>query len=362
MTENTILESYAQQKFFTHASYLTGNSNNISTKIIHYPSLVTDQVFDVASLTKVFVTGSMLAQSMHQYQLSLDTPILQFSSWHQNLQIDKQYLQGITIGDLLSHTSGITSWFPLYALKNFNQSKIWNLFFFRAQKDRQRRYSDLGFICLGKILEELWNLPIEIWFQKYIIQKLNLKNTGYRLQLPHLQNSDFIPTSIGNPFEQFLTQKTLLEWEKDLQQANIDYFLPTEISFRHYRLQGECNDGNCFFLGQYGPHAGLFSTVEDLGRIIQHWLIEETSYAKYFKFLWELSNSKREYLFCTSHETLAWKPEAQLFGHHGFTGCSFSLDSSLSQFRIFLSNRQFYGLDDQKNYPPWKRILNLLMA
>jgi CubicO group peptidase (beta-lactamase class C family) len=363
MSSKIILENYAQQKFFTHASYLATSSINHSTKLICYPDSLASQegIYDVASLTKIFVTGSMLAHTLDQKMCELTTPLSMFKCFQKFKNIDPQIFSKIMIGDLVSHTSGLAPWFPFYSIKDLNDPKLWKVIFDKVQNDGKRRYSDIGFICLGKVLEELWQMKIDVWFHKYIIQKLQLKNTGYRHQLNHLKNEQFIATSMGNPFEKYLAIKVLKEWETDLTNASVDYSRAEEIIFRKHRLQGECNDGNCFYMGQVAPHAGLFSTAKELAIIVDHWLDQSFHYQKIFKKFLDISTHEKQYLFCTNHDTLNWNENASLFGHHGFTGCSFSMNKDFSKYRIFLSNRQFFGLDLQNNYPQWKKILSPLM-
>lgn len=360
MTHESILSDFAQQKFFTQACYSISNTIEKKTKLICFPANSSTHIYDVASLTKIFVTGSMLADSIVNCGLELKTPLSQFPKWQNRYSLGANLLQQITIGDLVSHTSGLAPWFPFYAIKKSDEPLLWNLIFSKVQQDGKRRYSDLGFILLGSLLEELHGITIHDWFERHVLKVLNLKKTGFRSQLQHLVQNQFVPTSVGNPFEKILAKRILSEWEKDLRFAKIDYLPANEIPFREYRLQGECNDGNCFHFNQVAPHAGLFSSAEELLIMAQYLFDKESSSRKVFQQLVAANSGAKEFLFCASDETLSWNSTLSLVGHHGFTGCSFSMDQTFSQFRIFLSNRQYFGLDKQNNYPQWKKILTLL--
>ncbi len=351
MSYQSILSTFADQNFFTKASYLI--DKNSKTALVQYPDVNTPHIFDIASLTKIFATGCMLADALEKHGLTLDTPLAKYPQLMGQLELNHPLIQEITLQELISHTSGLIPWVPFYAVNpHHNSQSLWNFIFEQSKRDHQRRYSDVGFILLGKVLESHLKLSIDDWFKQKFILPLKLSNTGYRHQLNHHLNIEFVPTSLGNPFEEILTQRFFKDYG--------DSFKKTEVSFRKNRLQGECNDGNCNFMQQVAPHAGLFSTAEELALIVKHWQNGDPTYLSVFKKLFALNSINHEHLFCVSDETLSWNKNLSLFGHHGFTGCSFAMSSDFKTFRIFLSNRQFNGLDAQGHYPAWKKVISAL--
>jgi CubicO group peptidase (beta-lactamase class C family) len=352
MSYQSVLNDFAEQKYFSNSTYLV--ATNQGTILVRYPAKLENfipRIYDIASLTKIFATGCMLADAMENYEFQINSPIAAFPKVLSRLELDHQKTKNITVKQLISHTSGLIPWLPFYAVESVD---LWNLIFEQAQLDQQRRYSDVGFILLGMILEDVLGTTIDDWFFNNFIKLLNLTSTGYRHQLTQHKNEIFVPTSMGNPFEQQLTKKFVNDYGK------IFKFKSSKVEFRNYRLQGECNDGNAFYFNQISSHAGLFSTPEELAMIVKHWLKDDSIYLKAFKKLITFNNNHAEHLFCSSDATLSWNKNLSLYGHHGFTGCSFSIDQDFSTFRIFLSNRQFFGLDSQGNYPAWKKILNAL--
>ena len=77
MSVKAILENYAQQKYFTHASYGEESFLSNETKIISYSAQqnALEYIYDIASLTKVFATGVMLVAGMEELQVKLATPV-----------------------------------------------------------------------------------------------------------------------------------------------------------------------------------------------------------------------------------------------------------------------------------------------
>ncbi len=347
MSYQSLLKTFAEQNFFTKASYLMVKSS--STTLVQYPNDQPPSIFDIASLTKIFSTGCMLADAMENHGLNLNSTVADFPQVINELELSHPKVKQITLQQLISHTSGLMPWVPFYALKS---QGLWNFIFDQLKDDQQRRYSDVGFILLGKILENHLKLKIDTWFKQKLILPLNLQNTGYRHQLSHLHSQLFIPTSMGNPFEEKLSKRFFTDYGEALKKD--------DIKFRQYRLQGECNDGNAFYMSQVAPHAGLFSTAKELSLIVNHWMNGDSTYLNAFKKIIASNKKNIEHLFCASDETLSWNKNLSLIGHHGFTGCSFSMNLDFKTYRIFLSNRQYHGLDAQGNYPAWKKILSVL--
>lgn len=347
MSYQSQLNIFATKSFYSKASYLV--TKHCGTTLVRYPELEESGIFDIASLTKIFATGCMLADAMENHQLKLNSPLIEFPQVLSRLQLTHPKIKDITLLQLVSHTSGLMPWVPFYAV---DPKDLWNLIFSQAKNDQQRRYSDLGFILLGKVLEDFLNIKIDEWFMQKFILPLKLVRTGYRHQLKQYSNDKFVATSLGNPFETKLTDNFFRDY------ANI--FKRTATTFRQHRLQGECNDGNAYFMNQVASHAGLYSTTDELAQIIKHWQSNDVTYLSAFKKLTSLNKQNFEYLFCASDETLSWNKNISMYGHHGFTGCSFAMDTDFTDFQIFLSNRQYFGLNTDGHYPPWKKILNAL--
>lgn len=355
-----ILSHYNEMQYFSHCAFsFVDNSKNIFHTAVFPKSNNKVWIYDLASVTKVITTGGMLCHALNK-GIDLKTPIKNLLNTKRKIEHEK--LNSILLIDLVTHTSGLPSWFPLYSLKDTKDlSKFWSVVFDRTSNDQARRYSDLGIMLLGYILEDYLNIKIMDWVYNNLITPLNLKNFGYLTQLGKVNDSpfEFVPTSMGNPFEKMLAKKVLAEWELSLKMHSVVFHPWEDISWRKHRLTGECNDGNAHCLAGVSSHAGLFSSHEDLVKVVQYLISPKEIFKSYFEKLIKLSlEYKKEFLLCTSFETLQWDIQNRLVGHHGFTGCSIAWDRSLESSRIFCSNRQFYGLNANGDYPAWKKILS----
>src|SRR2546426_8888521 len=112
-----------------------------------------ETIYDLASLTKPFVTGLLCARLVELGELTLDSSIANYL-----LEFDRPDKNLITIRELLTHTSGLPAWRPLYIIAHGQAegalAAIANLPL--EHKPGQRViYSDLGFIVLGFLLQRL---------------------------------------------------------------------------------------------------------------------------------------------------------------------------------------------------------------
>ena len=98
-------------------------------------------------------------------------------------------------------------------------------------------YSDIGFILLGKALEVLTREPLDAFCAREIFAPLALTATRYQ---PPSSWRDHIPPTVDDQ------------------------------TFRGRIIQGEVHDENCFVLGGFSGHAGLFSSALDVLTYASH--------------------------------------------------------------------------------------------
>ncbi|PYS38826.1 MAG: serine hydrolase, partial [Acidobacteria bacterium] len=117
---------------------------------VHPASL--DTVYDLASLTKPLVTGLLCARRVESGELTLDSAAAQYLP-----EFDRADKHHITIRHLLTHTSGLRAWRPLYLLASEREGALAAIANEPLEHEPGERviYSDLGFIALGCLLEKL---------------------------------------------------------------------------------------------------------------------------------------------------------------------------------------------------------------
>jgi CubicO group peptidase (beta-lactamase class C family) len=279
--------------------------------------------------------------------LNVDDPVCKYLKG-----FDTPEKNQITIRHLLAHTAGLYEWYPLYYRASDKKECIQLIesLPLKYPVSGQRRYSDLGYVLLGEIIEIVSDLPLEQFMKQNIFLPLKMKNTGYN---PLKNNFKKIAaTSHGNPYEKRMVYDSTLGFK-------ISFINPEEWNgWRNYTLKGEVNDGNAWYAnGGISGAAGLFSTVKDLQKLID--MLLNKGKVKSNRFISE----KTIQAFLTPdcfNNGLGWMmdpenpfmPDAPpgSFGHTGFTGTSLVAIPAYKTSVILLINRQNTGLSGNGEY------------
>lgn len=279
------------------------------------PAARHDTLFDLASLTKVVVTTTLAMRLVEQHRLELDDPIRRWvPEWRSK---DREH---VLVRALLAHSSGLTAWLPFYqdhtGRREF-QHAICGLPL-EYTPDTQAVYSDLGFILLGFILEDVGGARFE--HQGSALLRQITSN-------PLLFN----PRTGGGP--------SVAPTERDLWRGRL--------------LVGEVHDENAWALGGAAGHAGLFGTAEAVGEFARAMLRSVAGTATPAQ---RLASEETLQMFLArtpvpgSSRALGWdtmlptsscgtRMSGAAFGHTGFTGTSLWIDPGSAVYVVLLTNR-----------------------
>jgi serine-type D-Ala-D-Ala carboxypeptidase len=208
--------------------------------------IIPDTLFDLASLTKVVATTTMAMILYERGLLDLESPVTgvvpEFLS-HSSGDPDPRR-SAITFRMLLSHSSGLPAHEKFYLQAKSRADLLRAVFTVPLTADPATRaeYSDIGFIVLGIALERIAEERLDIFCQREIFGPLGMTRTMFN---PTAEMRGKIPPTAD---------------ERDDREYNL------RSTFRNRIIQGEVQDENAFVLGGIAPHAGLFSTAEDLAR------------------------------------------------------------------------------------------------
>jgi serine-type D-Ala-D-Ala carboxypeptidase len=286
-------------------------------------------IYDFASLTKPLITGLLCARLIEAGELTLDSYVAQYLP-----EFDRPDKQAITLRHLLSHSSGLPAWRPLYILANGERERAAEIIA-SLQLDyppgTRVIYSDLGFIILGLLIERLTRKRLAEVARTEIIEPLDLKHTFFNPA--RAMQTGIAACEIGNAYER--------ESCPDVQAGDYQ-------SWRESLIWGEVHDGNAFFLGGAAGHAGLFSTAFDALTLSSQFLASQTKLLKpetcelFRTNLTEGLNEARSsgwQLAATKDSTAGPDLPADSFGHTGFTGTSCWIDPKNKRAFILLTNR-----------------------
>ncbi|MFG6147788.1 serine hydrolase domain-containing protein [Halobacillus sp. B23F22_1] len=256
-----------------------------------------DTIFDLASLTKL-VTTTLILQLISNKKFTLSTSLGECLP----ASVDHSILSPITMRQLLTHTSGLISWYPFYS--HLPDKNIWNILNsinLLHTSQNSVLYSDLNFILLGEVLKNHYQASLSTIVSNHISKPYHLNSLSYS---PSTWES-IAETEFGNQIE--------------MKMVNDRHYTFNNWRDVKFPIVGEVNDGNTyyFFNGESG-HAGLFSNVRDLVSLGEMYVLDENQNRVIDQHL--LQESLKEQ---APGRGLGWQisdPFLSGAGHTGFTG------------------------------------------
>lgn len=319
----------------------------------------TSDLYDLASVTKIGATTISVMKLYQQGKIDLD----------QTLGYYLPELRGsnkapLTIRQVMTHRAGLIGWIPFYKQtvvkprrrspvrpspkfyhtrpdaifsvpvteKLFMNEAFVNTMWSQIRNSQLRssnnyRYSDLGFILLTKVIENVSGKTFDEYVTSEFYQPMGLQHLMY------------------NPWKEFPLEKMVPTEE--------DYY------FRQQRVRGYVHDMGAAMLGGVSGHAGLFASAGDLAAIMQMLLNEGEYGDQLLDSLTVETFTRRE---PTSTRTgigfdLLWtNPNMRIglpktvsgrtYGHIGFTGTCAWVDPVNKVVYVFLSNRTYPSKDN----------------
>lgn len=301
----------------------------------------TSTVFDLASVSKVMATTYAVMLLADRGLVDPDAPVYRYLP-----EFRGPHLDSITVRHLLTHSSGLVQWQPLYyhaktSAETYGVIREMPLGWGVGQG---RHYSDLGFMLLGYMVERVGGKPLDVFVHDEVYAPLGLKHTTY---LPRKHGlKDFAATEHGNEYERHM-----------VYDSAFGYYVPGDPKawdgWRKYTLVGEVDDGNAFYAnGGVAGHAGLFSTADDLGVLLQV-LLDGGRYRG--RQLLKPETIRRFMTVDRFGHNLGWMfprgaPEGS-FAHSGFTGTYVLGVPKYGLSLVLLTNRQNLGTNERGYFP-----------
>ena len=334
------------ENYFGHHTYKNTNKVNF------------DDLYDVASLTKILATLPLLMELVDAGVIGLQSTLGELLPAYQNTN-----KESITVQEMLSHFAQLKPWIPFYISTLDSITQKPNAKFYRKNKsnkfsikvnermylrtdfrdsiqnriinsdlleEKKYRYSDLPYYILKSILENHYDQSLDALVQQHFYKSMGANFSTYK------------------PLEKF-NKNQLVPTEKD------DYF-------RYDTVQGFVHDMGAAMQGGVGGHAGLFSNANDVAKLMQMYLQKGTYGGKqYFS-----SNTFEAFNTChycdqENRRGIGFdKPQLEdegptcgclsmtSFGHSGFTGTYAWADPEEEIVYVFLANRTYPDSDSNR--------------
>jgi beta-N-acetylhexosaminidase len=314
-------------------------------------------IYDLASVTKVVSTTNSLMYFYERNYFKLEEPLSKYLPG-----LDTTNKKDINFYDILSHQACLTPWIPffkktivsdsirgkiyapapdsihtilvsdnLYMDSHWLDSVWYDIFTSKLLNGKNYRYSDLGMIMIGKLLEQWAGKPLDLFVSNQFYKPLGAWSLGY------------------NPSLYF----------------NKDMIVPTENDkfFRQNLVHGYVHDQAASLMGGVAGHAGLFSNANDLAKVLQIYLNGGQYAGKQFfepeTIKWftsphnDTAKNRRALGFDRPIPAIGKGPACDSasylsFGHGGFTGTIIWADPEYNLSYVFLSNRVYPEAENNK--------------
>lgn len=310
-------------------------------------------VFDVASLTKPLI-AALFFLLVQQGKISPEDRLEE----HLPVRFPGPDAPSISLLQLLSHTSGLPAYRPLYReLAEAEQEEGRRIRGTAEGHDRaidavlalplscppgeSWLYSDLGYMLLGRAIERCAFSSLDRLLRKELAEPLGMRDTGY------------VPLSAMSECETNRIVSTGYSEEREREKV------------------GEVDDENAAAMGGVAGHAGVFSTAPDLGFFSREILRARRGEGRVLSRASALRMTERVPVPPGCPRTPGWDtptPSVEgvsqagsrfspnSVGHLGFSGGSLWIDLEREVAVIMLTNRVYYGRDNDRLNPLRPRI------
>ncbi|MEN8221990.1 MAG: serine hydrolase domain-containing protein [Acidobacteriota bacterium] len=304
-----------------------------------------NSIYDVASLTKPLITTLLILILEKKGFLRTGDPVNKFL---------EGFPDSITISDLITHSSGIPAWHPLYLEKKHYVDVIKELKPV-ARPGKKVIYSCLGYILLAETIRKVTGRRFSEIAEEEIIHRLELRDTFFRVPSDRLKNC--VPTGIGNRYEREMALRDHREKAE-------------KFSWREDVIIGEVNDGNSYFLKGESGNAGLFSTADDIFSVSRQFypdfttLLDPDTALRFWRNLTPFKRSHRSFGFKLNSSLITSGGRSlskKAIGHSGFTGTSIWMEPDSHNVFILLTNRIHPVYDPGINFNSIRRKLHKLI-
>ncbi len=300
--------------------------------------MTVDTIFDMASMTKCLVTATAVMQLWEQGKVGLDEPVVTYLPG-----FGGNGKEAVTVRELLTHYSGLPPDVVLTDAWSGKEAGIQRAMVsgLEAAPGTTFKYSDVGFITLGALVERMSGERLEVYATEHIFRPLGMTETRY-LPPPALAGG-IAPTAHND--------------DKPMDDDRL--------------LRGEVHDPTTRRMGGVAGHAGVFSTAHDTGVFAQALLDRLAGRPSKFPLkqaTLEVMTTPEQpghspadlahpgpagvYPSRKGHEVrgLGWdidssfsRPRGEVFpvgsfGHTGFTGTSLWMDPGSDTYVVLLAN------------------------
>lgn len=347
---NPIIEDAIKNHVFSGCSvgFVKNSETKSSSEIYNYGFTNGDEVtgisknaiYDLASLTKPLVTALCVFELIDRGKLHFEDTL---GTFFRKIPDDKRK---ISLIHLLNHSSGFpahNNYFDI--LRTIPLESRWDKLIKYILKEKLEFipgsctvYSDLGYFLLGKIVEQVSEKKLDLFWRESFSIPLKLEKEVFFRGIDVSNCRDFVETG--------------------------------RCSWSNRRLCGLVNDDNCRVLQGVAGHAGLFGSAKGVLSLCEHLLFKNRESSFPLNTKNSTSNQKTivpgSWYYGFDTPTPVFSSSGKYFskqtvGHLGFTGTSFWLDLLNGIGVVFLTNRVLFSEKTSAIKKLRPRVHNIVM-
>ncbi len=337
-----------------------------------------DDIYDIASLTKITSTIPALMLLYDQQKFSIEGVLGDYLT-----DLDTCDKGELKILDVLTHQAGLQPWVPFYykVIQTLDTSET--LFSTKysdvySVKLTKNTFANRNIVLKDSIFASVYSKDFPISVAKDLYLRADYLDTVYNslINSPLTGKKEYKYSDLGyylfQEIVETLTEKSLYPYVFDAFYSKLgattmgylplnrfpeERIVPTEndILFRKQVLRGYVHDPGAAMLGGIAGHAGVFSSANDLAKMMQMYLnggvyggrmfLSDTTVLR-FTSCYNCINGNRRGLGFDKPEQNPKKPgpasklaSPASYGHSGYTGTLVWIDPDYDLVYIFLSNR-----------------------
>lgn len=308
-----ICEAYQAAGLYTHV-YVSCGFLSDDKNLFEFSSGDPKQtIYDLSSLTKALVTTPLVLWRCATQ--GLDPRQARISELFGAIPLSEigAGAHDIAVANYLRHETGLPFWRNFYVECLGHRQTLAEVLLRSTSKQKSKEvYSDVGFLVLGELIQRTgFRGLIDDWYdwtERFALTSAKEMGPGY-----FFDPSCVIPTG----------------------------YCPV----RERQLCGEVHDENCWALGGFTGHAGLFASGESVSR--------------YLRDLWQVGPGRLIYeenfreIASNGESLMGWRKgrdassspfaDGRGCGHLGFTGTAFWVDPLTQSYAVVLTNRVISG-------------------
>lgn len=333
---DTVVDTMCENEYFPGATYGITDGKVNYTGFKGYKSLIPtkkenniDTLYDMASLTKVIVTNTILTKALQEGRINLSDKLEKFLPQYSDLDIN--------IYSLVTHTSGLPADFDIPNIHS-NEDFLKQLNDMRKEYETGTDvvYSDKNFVLLGKVLEKVYGKSLDVIAEEKVFKPLDMKTATFH---PKKENT-----------------------------------APTEYTKERGLVWGKTHDEKGYYSTDIIGHAGLFCSVEDVRKftdmILNDGIVNDSVYLeKKYLDLWftpcvtEYDGTVRSigWIYGKSKNVTGDGVSDNTIFHTGFTGTSIVVDRDNKLGIILLTNRVHPTRENRKLIPNRHLIVDAVL-